>query len=1041
MNDVSLDALHAAISPTTQQTEEDCINHLLEELDYPRNLASRIQDRAQAFVKNMQDMPEDGVEAFMQEYNLSEKEGVLIMCLAEALLRIPDTETADRLIKDKFREAEWAKHLGKSDSTFVNASTWGLMLTGKVIGLGNTKTSPYSALAKLVSKSGEPVIRQALVKAMKIMGQQFILGRSIDEALKNSAKAEKFGYCYSYDILGEAARTMDYAEKYKASYLDAIEKIGKRGAKISDMREKPGASIKLSALHPRYDMANRSRVMTELYSNLKELLLAAKKAGIIAAIDAEEARRLDISLEIFEKLLRDPDFKGYDGIGIVVQAYQKRALPVLHWLKALAKDTGKMIPIRLVKGAYWDSEIKDAQSHGHKAFAVFTRKENTDVSYLTCAQFMLENAKHFYPQFATHNAHTVAAILEMAPAGIKYEFQRLHGMGETLHDQVVKDKNIKVPCRIYAPIGKHADLLAYLVRRLLENGANTSFINRLSNKNMAIAEIISDPVKDVKKHTDSHANPDILLPDHLYRDKRLNSRGEDLGHVHEVDKIYAALAPFQAKKWEAAPFVCGQTDHSGEVHESTNPAYRKDVVGKVYHTPEATILVALEAAYKARDSWDSTPVKQRADILRKAADLLEEHKYEAIMLCIREAGKTMQDCIDEVREAVDFLRYYAIQAEKLCGAPHPMDGPTGESNAMTLHGRGVFMCISPWNFPLAIFIGEVSAALAAGNTVLAKPAEQTSLIGTFAVRLLHEAGVPNDVLHLLTGPGSTIGKHVLSDNRVAGVVFTGSTQTAHIINRTLAARSGMIANFIAETGGQNCMIVDSSSLPEQVVDDVIRSAFYSAGQRCSALRVLYLQEDIADTVIAMLKGAMAELNVGDPYLLSTDLGPVIDDDARDVLLSHIKRMKKEAKLIYEVALDPEHTEHGCFVAPTAFEIKSVDQLEDEQFGPILHIVRYKAKELDKVIDEINNTEFGLTAGIHSRIEQNYNYIATRLRVGNCYINRSMTGAVVGVQPFGGEGLSGTGPKAGGPNYLLRFLTERTLTINTAAIGGNIDLFR
>jgi RHH-type transcriptional regulator, proline utilization regulon repressor / proline dehydrogenase / delta 1-pyrroline-5-carboxylate dehydrogenase len=969
----------------------------------------------------------------MREYDLSSEEGVLLMCVAEALLRIPDATTADRLIRDKLGDADWESHIGKSDSLFVNASTWGLMLTGKLISLAEeTKRNFIGALKRLVGRSGEPVVRLAVRQAMRIMGHQFVMGRTIAEALDRAKEKENRRYRYSYDMLGEAALTQADAERYFKAYQDAIRAIGARGP-FPDLVAAPSISVKLSALHPRYEIAKRARVLAELVPKVLALAQLAKQVGIPMTVDAEEADRLQLSLEVMRDVFVHPSLAGWHGFGLAVQAYQKRALPVIDWLAAQAKRAGRRWNVRLVKGAYWDAEVKRAQVDGHAGYPVFTRKPNTDLSYIACAKRLFAHGDAFYPQFATHNAHTIAAIQQLA-GHAAYEFQRLHGMGTDLYAEVL-DERAGLACRVYAPVGSHEDLLPYLVRRLLENGANTSFVNRIVDESVPVDSLVADPA-DVVRALDTKHHPKIPLPLALYGGHRKNSMGVNFADENELRALAAAINE-QRGPWRATPLVPGYSSKvAPSVH--TNPADRRQVVGEAQQADGAAVEQALRAAVAAQPAWDALPAASRAKILEHTADLLEQRRAEFMALCVREAGKTLGDAIAEVREAADFCRYYAAQGRAQFGRPEVLPGPTGESNEISLHGRGVFVAISPWNFPLAIFMGQVTAALMAGNAVLAKPSEQTSLIGYAAVKLLHEAGVPEAVLQFVPGEGRTVGAALTSDPRVAGVVFTGSTETARTINRSLAARDAAIATLIAETGGQNALIADSSALPEQLVKDAMASAFGSAGQRCSAARILFVQDEIADKVIAMLRGAMDELVVGDPALLSTDVGPVIDEGAKRVLEAHAERMAKEAKLIHCVQLPPG-TEHGTFFAPRAFEIDKLDRLTREVFGPVLHVLRWKASDLDRVIDAINATGYGLTLGIHSRIDSTIERIAKGVKAGNCYVNRNMIGAVVGVQPFGGEGLSGTGPKAGGPHYLPRFATERTLTVNTTAAGGNASL--
>jgi RHH-type transcriptional regulator, proline utilization regulon repressor / proline dehydrogenase / delta 1-pyrroline-5-carboxylate dehydrogenase len=982
------------------------------------------------------------VEAFMRQYDLGSDEGVLLMCVAEALLRIPDQATADALIRDKLGDANWKRHLGQSDSVLVNASTWGLMLTGKLVDLADdTKRDVHGAFQRLVGRAGEPVIRLAVRQAMKIMGHQFVLGRTIDEALSRSRKGDNANYRYSFDMLGEGALTTKDALRYLEAYRAAIHAIGSTGP-FDDVFAAPSISVKLSALHPRYEHAKRARVLSELGAGLLELTQLARRYGIGLTIDAEETDRLELSLDLIFQVLADESLRDWNGFGIVVQAYQKRAPYVIDHIAHMASKLGRRIPVRLVKGAYWDAEVKRAQVEGQAGYPLFTRKQNTDVSYLANARRLLDAGEAIYPMFATHNAQTIATVHRMA-RGMRnrrdFEFQKLHGMGDDLYAEVIPADRLDVPCRVYAPVGSHEDLLPYLVRRLLENGANSSFVNRITDESISIDELIRDPVEAVANF-DPIPHPRIPLPVDLYRSQqqaRDNSMGLNLANDDQLRELAAALNSSGAGTWNAAPLVPG-VNPTGEKIAVTNPADRREVVGHWQATDNATVERALQNAVTAHAGWDATPAGSRAAILEHAATLLEARMPAFMAMCTKEAGKTLPDGIAEVREAVDFLRYYALQAREHF-APMALPGPTGESNQLQLSGRGVFACISPWNFPLAIFLGQVAAALATGNTVIAKPAEQTNLIGFAAIKLLHEAGIPLDVLQYLPGDGATVGAALTKDPRVAGVCFTGSTETARAINRALASRdAGPIATLIAETGGQNAMIADSSSLPEQVVKDALGSAFTSAGQRCSAARVLLVQEDIADKVISMLAGAMAELTVGDPGLPSTDVGPVIDIDAKCVLDEHAARMKSEAKFIAEAKLGPG-TEHGTFFAPTAWELKSISELDREKFGPALHVVRWKADELDAVVDAINATGYGLTLGIHSRIDATIDRIVSRAKVGNIYVNRNQIGAVVGVQPFGGQGLSGTGPKAGGPHYLPRFATEKTVTVNTTAAGGNASL--
>ena len=1021
-----------------QQSEAQVVEHLLPLATLPPETLDRIQLEARRLVEAVrkQRMGHGGLDAFLHEFQLSSKEGVVLMCLAEALLRVPDTLTVDKLIRDKVGDADWRAHLGKSESLFVNASTWALMLTGRVLQLDDRDRRDLGGtLRRLVTRSGEPVIRSAMHQAMRILGKQFVMGRTIEEALGRAAKEEPRGYRHSFDMLGEGARTMADADRYLASYLDAIAAIGRHSAGRGPIAG-PGISVKLSALHPRYEEAQRDRALTELKDRILKVAAAAKTANIGMTIDAEEASRLDLSLDLIEALAMAPELKGWNGLGLALQAYQKRAILALDWLAALGKRAERRLFVRLVKGAYWDSEIKWAQEQGLDNYPVFTRKSTTDVSYQACMRKMLSEPEAIFPAFATHNALSVATVLELAGNRQDYEFQRLHGMGEALYAEVVGPERLNRPCRIYAPVGSHEDLLAYLVRRLLENGANSSFVNRIQDERLPVEEMVADPVARTKRLAQV-MHPRIALPRDLYGRERKNSRGLDLTDPLTLVKLGAEMEEAARQPWRAAPIVGGR-EREGTARPVRNPADTRQVVGEVVEATPALIQEALDRAVKAQPAWNETPADERADILERFADLLEDRRALLMAMCVKEAGKTVMDAQAELREAADFCRYYASRARTDFSRPMRLPGPTGEVNEIALHGRGVFLCISPWNFPLAIFLGQVTAALAAGNAVIAKPAEQTPLIAAAAVRLAHEAGVPDDVLHLLPGDGPTVGAPLVADTRIAGIAFTGSTETARRINQTLANRDGPIVPLIAETGGQNAMIVDSTALPEQVVRDVLTSAAQSAGQRCSALRCLFVQQDVADKMLTMLKGALAELRIGDPSRLTTDVGPVIDEEAKSILEGHIKRLKAEGRLIAETPL-PKGLENGHFVPPVAFQLDSLNQLQKEVFGPVLHVVRFRGDRLDDVIDQINATGYGLTLGVHTRIDATAEEISGRVRAGNIYINRNMIGAIVGVQPFGGEGLSGTGPKAGGPRYLYRFAVERVLSRDTTAAGGNASL--
>ncbi len=1021
--------------------EPRLVRHLANAARFAEADAAQVQTEAARLVEAVRAAPvsRGGLDAFLRQYDLSSQEGVILMCLAEALLRIPDDETADRLIADKLRAGDWASHLGDSQSLFVNASTWGLMLTGRIIRLDAVDVAaPQGAIARVVGRIGEPVVRTAMRQAMRIMGHQFVMGRTIAEALDNSLQGGNRRYRYTFDMLGEAALTGSDAERYFAAYEGAIAALQARAGEYADAEARPSISVKLSALHPRFERAHRGRVLAELAPRLADLCVAARDAGIALTLDAEESERLELTLELLESVCRAPRLEGWSGFGLAVQAYQKRAPAVLRHLMTVAKDTGRLLHVRLVKGAYWDAEIKRAQERGLPGFPVYTRKPNTDVAYLACARLMLEQgAGLLYPQFATHNAQTVAAVSHHARRlGREFEFQRLHGMGESLYAEVTRPDGLGVPCRVYAPVGEHEDLLPYLVRRLLENGANTSFVNRIVNEAEPVERIVADPVRTTDDYAHA-AHPRIAQPADVYRPERLNSRGLNLADGGVLRELADRMERVSRRPWVAAPIVDGR-ELEGHPEPVRNPASAGDIVGTVRTATAAQVDAAISVAVRAQPAWDAEGAERRAAALERAADLFEANLHELIAMCVREAGKTVPDSLAEVREAVDFLRYYAARARADFGQPVRLPGPTGESNELTLHGRGVFVCISPWNFPLAIFTGQVAAALAAGNSVIAKPAEQTPLVAAQAVRLLLQAGVPAGVLQFLPGDGAIVGARAVADRRVAGVAFTGSTETAHLIHRALAAREGPIPVLIAETGGQNAMIVDSSALPEQVVLDAVQSSFNSAGQRCSALRVLCVQQDIAPRVQRLLAGCMDELVVGDPAFLATDVGPVIDAAARDVLERHARAVTPRAAWQHRRELGPA-TRAGTFVAPLAVQIDSIAALEREVFGPILHVVTYRARDLESVVDAVNGTGYGLTFGIHSRIDSTVRRVASRVTAGNVYVNRNMIGAVVGTQPFGGCGLSGTGPKAGGPRYLHRFAHERTLTINTSAVGGNASL--
>ena len=1034
-----------AISDALLVEEGPLVESLIARARFSEEERRRIELLASDLVKAARDARHEqgGIDSFLHEYALSSEEGVLLLCLAEALLRIPDAATADRLIAGTIGSGDWGRHLGHSDSLLVDASTWGLMLTGRIVDWSETsRDDPAGLVQRLIARSGEPVIRQALRQAMRILGRQFVLGQTIDEALANAEEEREQGYRFSFDMLGESARTAEDAERYTELYREAIEAIAAWARDPArqteeELQRRPGLSVKLSALHPRYQPSQEARLQDELVPRLFELAGAMREAWLPLTIDAEEADKLDLSLALTESLLTYPALAGWNGLGLAVQAYSKRALPLIDWLAGVARETGRRIPVRLVKGAYWDSEIEWAQKQGLAGYPVFTRKINTDVAYLAAARALLAQPDCLYPQFATHNAHTIAAVSTIA-GNRSYEFQRLYGMGEALHREVVHPEALAKPCRIYAPVGGHRDLLAYLVRRLLENGANTSFVNRLADDHAPISAIVADPVEKVAALPEK-ANPLIPVPPDLYLPDRRNSLGLPLWEHSVRGPLVASIKEALASPAAANPIVAGEEiEEGGEVSWVTSPHDRRVVVGTCRSAGPDAIDKALMAAKAASGHWDRLGGEARAAILDRAADLFEADRAGLMALMVREAGKTLPNAQGDVREAVDHLRYSAAEARRQFAEPLALKGPTGEQNELSLHGRGVFACISPWNFPLAIFTGQIAGALAAGNAVLAKPAEQTPLTAARAVRLMHTAGVPPDVLHLLPGRGEVVGAALVSDPRVDGVAFTGGTETVVVINRALAARDGPIAKLIAETGGLNAMIVDSSALPEQVVDDTLASAFDSAGQRCSALRTLFLQEEIAGQTIDMLLGAARELKIGDPLDYTTDVGPVIDGDARTALEAHKAQMRKEAREFLDLPLS-EALAHGTYVAPAIYEIPSIAVLKREVFGPILHVVRFSGDRLAEVCEAINATGYGLTLGLHSRIKATADFVVARVRVGNMYVNRNQIGAVVGVQPFGGEGLSGTGPKAGGPHYLQAFAVERVRSTDLTASGGNASL--
>lgn len=1027
--------LREAIDRAYHEDEARSVDRLLADLRFPEPVVERVQARARRLAHRMraEAAGQGGVEAFMHAYSLDTHEGVMLMCLAEALLRVPDAETQEKLIRDKIGDVDWQKRVAKSESFLVNASAFGLMLSGRVVSWDRPGEEVPSRFGRLVSRLGEPVVREAMRQGMRILGQQFVLGQTIDQAIERARRMHELGFRYSYDMLGEGAKTAADAARYVEAYRHALGRIAAT-APAADFFDRPTLSIKLSALHPRYEPAKWSRLEAELLPVLVDLLRSARGLGIAVTIDAEESDRLEPSLDLIERLAAHPELAGWNGLGLAVQAYQKRAIHVIPWLAELARRTSRRIPVRLVKGAYWDTEVKRAQQHGVADFPVFTRKVATDVSYLACARLLLEGGDLFYPQFATHNAHTLAAVIELA--GNRrggFEFQKLHGMGEQLYKDLATVEDVGIPCRVYAPVGSHKDLLPYLVRRLLENGANSSFVHQVVDPETSLEELIADPVQKLRR-LEPKPHPAIPRPPALWGPSRKNAIGIDLSSPRELQTLAQDMTAAMGRTWRASPGV-GQ---GLPPHPVRNPADRQEVVGEVAYATETAAERAMALAHAAFAGWSRTTAEARASILERAADLMEAEHAALTALCVKEAGKTVGDAVADWREAIDFLRYYAAEARRLMSGPIALPGPTGEDNRLTLQPRGVFVAISPWNFPIAIFTGQIAAALAAGNTVIAKPAEATVLLAQLIVDLLHRAGVPEDVLIHVPGEGGRIGPLLVRDPRLAGVCFTGSTATAWRIQRAMVEQDHPIRPLIAETGGLNAMIVDNTALPEQVVADAIESAFRSAGQRCSALRVLFLQEEIAPKVIEMLTGAMQELQVGDPALLSTDVGPVIDEAAKAKLERHVAEIAAHGRILHRCPLGEAHA-HGSFVAPTAIEIDRMSRLQEESFGPVLHIVRYAGSRVDQVVDSVNASGFGLTFGIHSRIDETIEQVTSRVRAGNIYVNRNIIGAVVGSQPFGGEGLSGTGFKAGGPHYLLRFVTERTLTVNTAAVGGNLAL--
>ncbi|MEH6617369.1 MAG: bifunctional proline dehydrogenase/L-glutamate gamma-semialdehyde dehydrogenase PutA [Porticoccus sp.] len=1079
---MSLASIRSQIWNTTHKDEHLCVEQLLAENDPSSDQQQQTLELARDLVLACREdhQGKGTLDAFLQEFGLSNKEGVALMCLAEALLRVPDEATAEKLIAEKIQSGDWASHLGHSDSLFVNASIWGLMLTGDILPLdpeitGNITDKTDSWLKKLVNRLGEPAANKAVLQAMRIIGNQYVMGRNINEALKRGREEAPRGGPFSFDMLGEGARTHADARRYFESYANAIEDIGKaidQDGSSNDVYLANGISIKLSALYPRYEYAQKAGVMVELLPRIRALALAAKQYNMGLSIDAEEAHRLDLSLDIFEALARDPDLSDWHGLGFVLQAYQKRAPLVTQWLITLAEETSHRLMVRLVKGAYWDAEIKYAQEQGFPDYPVFTRKVHTDLCYEHCTQLLLAAPQAIYPQFATHNAHTLAMVLTTA-GDASFEFQRLHGMGQLLYQHLhehLNQRSTQAPLiRIYAPVGQHRELLPYLVRRLLENGANSSFVNRILDKQIPADELVQDITPQITA-SKPYRHSKIPTPPKLYiaaDEMRKNSPGIDLNDPISVKLLLDKMATAMAKQYTAGPIIGGeliagelvegkpidgQPKTNATPHPILSPANPCDIVGYCIHAHGEDIECALSLASSAQPAWNACGGHARATILDRMAELLEQQRPSLMGLICKEAGRTIPDALSEVREAIDFCRYYALQARLHFSDATNLPGPTGEINQLSLHGRGVFLCISPWNFPLAIFTGQIAAALAAGNTVIAKPAECTPLVAALAVQLFHQAGIPPDVLHLVPGEGAKLGKRLLSDQRISGVAFTGSTETAKLIHQELANRPGPIVPLIAETGGQNVMVVDSTALPEQVVDDVIHSAFLSAGQRCSALRVLFLQEDVAKDILHTLVGALDTCQMGDPSKLATDIGPVIHQEAQKTLMAHIDKLTQHGQLVTHLnphlathsntrPTQTEEQKQGHFVTPHIFDIESLQQLPDEIFGPILHVIRYNANELDEVIKQINDSHYGLTLGVHSRIQAFADYIFNHTQVGNTYINRNMVGAMVGSNPFGGCGLSGTGPKAGGPHYLFGFATEKTRTENITARGGNTELLK
>ncbi len=1020
--------------------ERNCMRYLVEKIELSADSRNRIYNIAKQVIEKIKGSKLGIIDSFMQQYSFSNDEGVALMCIVESLLRIPDDYTINQLIKDKIANQEWSKHLGRSSSLFINASTWSLVIGSNILKRNREDPKFYHAISRLLKNLGEPVIRKAVKQAMLMLGKHFIIGESIEKALESIKLDDHSRYLCSFDMIGKTVCTAENAEEYFNSCMHSIKTIGV-STDTSNCFKSHGISIKLSSLHPRYEFSQFDNVAEELRIKVLKLCHEAKKYNISLCIDAEESERLEMSLVLFEQLRLDESLSQWNGLGFAVQAYQKRALSVLDFIEDIAIRSKHKIMVKLVKGAYWDSEIKHTQELGLIGYPVFTRKSYTDVCYLACAQKLLNKASHFYPCFGTHNAYTFATIMELADKNHPgFEFQRLHGMGKRLYDYAMSELATSINCRVYAPIGKHSDLLPYLIRRLLENVANSSFVHQINDSNIKIEELISDPLEKAKS-LEYEPHPSIPLPQDIFGKERKNSLGIDISDSVTISQLANDMKELSKKKWQVGPVINGELlFDSTESTKVVNPAHLENIIGKVSNTTNNQALNALEIAHNAFAKWQNVSAEERAEFLERAADLLEERMKKLIYILIVETGKILPDAVAEVREAVDFLRYYAMIAKNKLNNWKKLSGPTGEDNFIFFEGRGVFLCISPWSFPLSIFIGQVSAALAAGNVVLAKPAKQTPIIAYEAVRILHEAKIPKNVLHLIPGDGQYLSKILVPDNRISGVAFTGSIQTAQVINRMLASRDGPIVPLIAETGGLNAMIVDSSALLEQVTSDVLLSAFRSSGQRCSALRVLFIQDDIAEKQIKMICDAAQELKIGDPMQLSTDVGPIIDKASVDMLTKYTEKMSmdKNSTLLSKVPISI-NSHSGYFFPPYIYEVQKISQLKEEIFGPILHIIRFDKSQLSEVINDINSTGYGLTFSLQSRIQSQINLISKKVSVGNVYINRNQIGAVVGVQPFGGRGLSGTGPKAGGPDYLQRFSTEKVISINTTAFGGNTKL--